>query len=255
MAAKPGPRTKDHRQAAGWVFPTTPWALVVRSRDPNESVRLEALGQLLTLYRGPILRHLVLRHRAKEEDAEDWFQGFVAEKVLMKGLLQRAEQGRGRFRSMVLTALDNYVRDLHRQAQAAKRRPPGGWVALDELAPDERESLAAEPGRSVVSAWAQVVIAITLERMEAECRAKDASLRWQVFKLRRLDPILDGTPAVSYAELIRRLPVIESPTQASNLLVTANRMFERTLREVIGEYERDQRDIDEERQELVAALS
>jgi hypothetical protein len=46
-----------------------------------------------------------------------------------------------------------------------------------------------------------------------------------------------------------------SPTEASNALVTAKRMFVRALRAVVAEYARDENGIDREIEELRAILS
>jgi hypothetical protein len=75
----------------------------------------------------------------------------------------------------------------------------------------------------------------TVARMQAECQAKGRLDRWGVFKARLLDPILDGTRAPSYEELIARLG-FRSPAEASNALITARRQFDRLLREIVAEY-------------------
>jgi hypothetical protein len=65
---------------------------------------------------------------------------------------------------------------------------------------------------------------------------------------------LEGKPSPSYQELVERFG-FSSPTQASNMLVTAKRTYARVLRSVIGEYARDEQEIDDELADLQAILA
>jgi len=66
-----------------------------------------------------------------------------------------------------------------------------------------------------------------------------------VFECRLLAPALEGTDPVDYGELVRRFG-LQSPSQASNVLVTAKRMYARTLRGVVAEYSGDAAEIEAE---------
>ncbi len=77
---------------------------------------------------------------------------------------------------------------------------------------------------------------------------------WGVFEVRILAPILQGTEPADYRELVERFG-LRSPSQASNVLITGKRMFERVLRSVVAEYARDERDVDEEIGELREILA
>ena len=72
---------------------------------------------------------------------------------------------------------------------------------------------------------------------------------WGVFQCRLLDPSLQGTAPVDYEELVARFG-LQSPSQASNVLVTAKRTFARALRSVVGEYALGDDEIDAEIREL-----
>jgi hypothetical protein len=65
---------------------------------------------------------------------------------------------------------------------------------------------------------------------------------------------MEGAEPLDYATLVERFN-LASPTQASNLLVTATRSFRKALREVIGEYEPDEKAVDEEIADLLRVLS
>ena len=77
---------------------------------------------------------------------------------------------------------------------------------------------------------------------------------WGVFECRLLAPMLDGAEPMPYEALVERF-ALRSPAQASNVLITGKRMFERALRAVVGEYAADEAEVDEEIAELRQILS
>jgi DNA-directed RNA polymerase specialized sigma24 family protein len=237
----------DERRQPGGI-PTTHWSQVTRAGNGDGP----ALEDVLQRYQAPLKDHLRTHFQASMEDAEDWFQGFVQEKVLERSLLASADRGRGRFRTFLLNALERYVIQLRRKGSARKRRPEAGWITLDDLA-------GAEPGTSATgatafdAAWGRAVVEEGLRRMEAECVAKARPEVWGVFQDRLAGPILHGDPVLPYPELVARFG-LESPLQAANLLTTAKRMFLRLLEEVVGEYTRTSEETQAELRELEAIL-
>ena len=221
-------------------FQTTHWSLVERAGLQPGVVQAEALAQLLRHYMPALREHLAARRRFKDHEADDLLQGFLTTKVLEKRIVGQADPQKGRFRAFLATALDRYVNDQLSYQRAKKRAGPA--VALDE-----RIDVADDPGEAdpFGTAWARQVLADAVERMRAECEANRRPEVWGVFEARILNPTLNDTEPVSYAELVERFG-FSSPTQASNVLVTANRMFQRALRSVVSEYEPDDAAIEEE---------
>lgn len=234
-------------------FPLTRWSLVARAGDPAVADRrLEALNELLAAYRPALCRFLVLRFGYSSEVAEDCVQSFMYEQMLVRDLPARAEAERGRFRTLLLSALSNHVRMARRKAYAQKRRPSGG----DPLPLDEGLGVAsaeADPATLFDRLWAREAIDRAVERTRAECDEKDRADVWAVFAARVLDPVLDNLPAPSYEVLVDRFH-LESPAQAANLLITGKRMFRRNLLEVVRDTLSDEADLDEEMRHLRRAL-
>jgi hypothetical protein len=81
--------------------------------------------------------------------------------------------------------------------------------------------------------------------MERNCAALARPDIWGVFKSRLLEPAFDRSKPVPYERLVEKFG-FATPAAASNSLVTAKRMFLRSLRSVIGEYELDDAAIDAE---------
>ena len=220
-----GPRSADR-------FPSTHWSEVREAGGDDRTASRAALEGLLRRYL-PALRAYVMKKRGLREDAADEvLQGFVARKVLDAEFVAAADRQRGKFRTFLLTALDRFMIDEFRRERA---RGHGRVVALE----DEEGTLQgpAAPGHADAFdlAWARQVIEETLRRMREQCRSDGREDLWGLFDVRVVGPTMRGEGAPAYEQLVRRFGYA-SPTQASNALVTAKRMFERVLRGVVGEY-------------------
>ena len=76
--------------------------------------------------------------------------------------------------------------------------------------------------------------------MEADCRDPDAnqprrSHIWELFRLRMLEPLFQNAEQTPYEHLIVRFG-LKSPLEASNMLLSAKRIFKTHLTQVIREY-------------------
>ena len=231
----------------GRLFPLTHWSLVARAADETQSGQRQALGQLLAAYLPALRVYLLHRRGIDRHQAEDLLQGFVADRVLEHNLVARANRSRGRFRNLLLSSLDNYVANTLRHQHAAVRNP-GPMGRLDAEPADD-----AGHADGFETAWARQIIAQALQRMREQCLAAGREDIWGIFDCRVRAPLMEGAPAPSYPRLVRLLG-FRSPMQAANALITAKRMFQRILREVVGQYV-CQEDIDAEIDDLIAILS
>jgi hypothetical protein len=226
-------------------FPTTHWSLVVEAGTDSGDARRDALGRLLHNYMPPMHTYLVTVKRFVPQQAEDLLQSFVADQILERHLLRSATQNRGRFRAFIVTALNNYCSNQRRDARA-KKRAPKHLAAIDDTINIADPVL--EPSAVFDLAWAKQVLDQATELMRTECNHSRPKL-WQIFEVRVLEPALRGTEPLPYAQMIERFG-FKSPTQAANAVVTANRMFARMLRRVIGQYEQDAERVEEEIRDL-----
>jgi hypothetical protein len=148
--------------------------------------------------------------------------------------------------------LDHFVTDEWRRATAKKRNGVAGESARNQLR--LQRAATAEPSAAFEVAWARQVLNQSLSAMEAECRSSGRLDVWGVFECRILTPVLEGSPPLGYDELVKRFG-FRSPSQASNALITAKRMFERNLRATLGEYARSPTETEEEIREIRRILS
>ena len=152
-------------------------------------------------------------------------QEFIVRKILQYNLPAHADRARGKFRTLLLTALDNFVRTRWVTENPCDSLPDTHDPSDNSLSPDESFDVP----------WARQVLHESMRRMQAECRQTGRLDIWDVFESRIVAPALEGAVPVDYRTLVTRHN-LESPMQASNVLITGKRIFERTLRSVISEY-------------------
>jgi RNA polymerase sigma-70 factor (ECF subfamily) len=238
--------SRSARSAVHSNFPTTRWSLVVRAGSGRGADGRNALAELLQQYLAPMRGHLINRKGVPPQDADDLLQAFLADRVLEDGLVASAVQSRGRFRSFLLTALDHFVLNHFRALRARKRSPKGCVMSMEEVCVVDPTTTADE---AFDVAWARQVIELAVAEVREECRVADRPDVWGVFEARILRPSLEATEPTPYGELLERFG-FASPAQASNILVTGNRMFRRALRAVVGRYEASDEEVDAELTDL-----
>lgn len=241
-------------RAAYLSFPSTHWSVVLSvAGQKNPEARAKAIAELVQVYSPALLAFLQSKKGLDRHRAEDVLQDFVADKVLGQGLIARAERGRGKFRNFLLKSLQHFLYNQVRRNGAAFRGPP-----QDRLSVSVDTHAVADPSppphMSFDVAWARNVLALALEAMQRECVASARPDVWAVFDGRVLGPTLRGDPPAPYVELVERYRYA-SPAQASNVLITANRMFARCLRAVVGNYAASEDDLEEELRDLRTILA
>jgi DNA-directed RNA polymerase specialized sigma24 family protein len=237
----PNDSVEDYR-----AFPETRWSLVARAGNQTE-----AMGELLSRYLPALKSHFVVRRKLAPDRVDDLLQSFIATKVLAGDFLSRANRDKGKFRSFLLASAERHVIDVFREENAQKRSPGEGMILSIDQLPD----IGGDPlGDVFDTAWAREVLAEALRRVRRECETSGRAAFWGVFEARVVMPALDGEKPPGYETLVEKFG-FESPMQASNALITAKRMFARALRSVVGEYAKDESEVDSEIQELRMVLA
>ena len=226
-------------------FPTTHWSVVYRAGKTE--LAGELLGEFLKQYLPALKAHLIRKKGLTPDEAGDVLQGFVLDKVIRCRLLSDADHERGRFRTFLLSVLDNYLSNLQR-AERAKSRSPG--TPLQSL---DGHQIASKKGGSVLDTfeveWARQLVTQALGLMENECKDLGRHDIWAIFEARVVRPALGGEQPAGYSEVAAGVH-FDSPSQAYNTLTTGKRMFVRALRSAIAQYAADEQAIDEELTDL-----
>ncbi len=191
------------------------------------------VGLLLQTYWKPVYCYLRRKGRDNEE-AKDLTQDFFHEVVLNRHLAGRADKDKGRFRSFLLHALNQYLINRDRDATAQKRIPRGKLVSIDttEL-PVLPASLAeATAEDSYQYAWLSALLEQVVSEVRVACQQQGMETHWVLFEERVLGPILADRERRSLTELCETYGV-EDTKKASNMIVTVKRRFRSTLVEHI----------------------
>ena len=140
-------------------FEQTRWSLVLRARAGDDAQRRAALEQLCRAYWYPLYAYLRRSGRGLE-DAEDLAQEFFV-RLLDGRLLGVADPARGKFRTLLLSALSQVDADAWRAANALKRGG-GMLVPFDSELAEERfladKSEGGSPELAFDRAWATAVM-------------------------------------------------------------------------------------------------
>src|SRR5438067_3779962 len=185
------------------VFTTTRWSLVLAgaNSEGDEHKAAEALAELCRTYWRPIFSY-VCRRGYSTEDAQDLTQDFFLI-ILETNWLRQADQGRGRFRSLLIKSLQNFLHNVADKKQTLKRGGAAQFVSWDAWMAEAPSQLsisdsaldALAPERLFDLRWAATVVEHALQRLREECEGKG---RLRLFETLR-DHLTAERSDISYA--------------------------------------------------------
>jgi len=231
----------------GSVFCTTLWTVVVTVRSANDSDARSALERLCQIYWRPVYA-FIRRHGTAPHDAEDLTQEFFAF-VLEKETLKNAEKEKGRFRTFLLTALTNFLRNQWDKQRRLKRGGSRQFISFDdaEAAYQQAPAEDANPEAAFDRRWAFDLIERARQRLKSECAQKS-----ELFQA--LEPLLtQELTGPLRLELAARLNMNESALKVA--LHRMRRRFGACLREEIAQTVRSRDEIEDEIRRLFTAVS
>ncbi len=233
----------------GEVFLTTHWSLIGQTQS-NEEGNRALIGLLLSKYWKPVYCYL-RRKGYNNEQSKDLTQGFFHEVVLGRGLFQKADQSKGRFRSFLLVALNHYLINVRQEETAQKRIPRERLVSLNQFDPPELPPslMQSDPEETFHYAWVSALLEQVLAEVQTKCRERDLMLHWQVFRDRLVHPILNRTNTPTMKEICARYGIAEI-VKASNMITTVKRLFQTELKQHIRNSVRSDDDAMEEFEQI-----
>jgi RNA polymerase sigma-70 factor (ECF subfamily) len=127
-------------------FNTTHWTMVLACEDESDAARArEALAKLFQTYWYPLYAY-VRRRGYGEHDAEDLVQAFCLH-LQEKHAIAKADRDRGKFRTFLLSSLQNFLGHEWERSQAQKRGGGRELIRLDAEEANARYRL--EPAHAV----------------------------------------------------------------------------------------------------------
>jgi RNA polymerase sigma factor (sigma-70 family) len=247
----------EKKRSAPGAFVTTRWSLILSgagSGSRDQEIR-EALAELCQIYWRPIFL-FIERRGYSPQDAEDLTQDFFV-RILRGNWLQKADPARGRFRSLLLKSLQNFLNDAVDRRKSRKRGgdisliPWDSWIAESPSHFNfPSQALTSWPAERVFDAsWAATTVQRALRRLCEECERKG---RRRVFEV--LSPYMSAErDDLSYATLATKLDVPESLVK--RLLHRMRQRFRMLLREEVRQTVADPAEVDEELRYLCGSLA
>jgi RNA polymerase sigma factor (sigma-70 family) len=231
----------------------TNWSLIFDAARGDVLPATTALEKLARRY-WPAVYAFIRRSGRDVHEASDLTQGFVCDVILSRNLFHHADPKRGRFRTLLLSALQNYLKEKHRHDMREKRSAGTRPLQLDEsdLAAVET-SQGGSPEQAFRAQWNATLIRQVLQRVQDGCRASGLETHWEVFEARVVRPMLLGEPRVPYSKLVERLE-LDDAGQAANMMVTVKRRFVHALVEEVGCTVHDPLQVEDELRELLRDL-
>ena len=162
-------------------FPTTQWTLVAQASLNGDTQARQALDLLCRHYHQPVKVFLRSRGYA-EQEVEDFAQEFFNE-LLVSRAWQKADRGKGRFRSFILAILMHVVNRQKARAQAFKRG--GGQLALslDEIIETAGEPASPTPETVVFDReWAMELMRATLASVADHYLKRSPDGHWETLR-------------------------------------------------------------------------
>ncbi|MDB5392123.1 MAG: polymerase sigma factor, sigma-70 family [Planctomycetaceae bacterium] len=230
-------------------FATTSWSVVLKAnaRDADGKVAFE---DLCVAYWYPLFAY-ARRKGLSAQDAEDAVQSFLGG-LFESGVVERANPERGRFRSFLITAFNQFFSQLYEYDSAKKRRPTGRLISIDVAFGNERylrEPADREtPESHFERAWALTVIERAIARLKIDWVANGREEKFDALK-----GYLTNAGTESGRELASKLGMSEGAVRVA--LHRLKSQFGQMLRSEVELTLESGADVDHELKLLLAALA
>jgi len=239
------------------VFVTTCWSLILSAANSEsaEQKARDALAELCRTYWRPIFS-FVCRRGYSMEDAQDLTQDFFL-MMLERNWLEHADPNRGRFRSLLLKSLQNFLNNAAERTHALKRGGDVEFISWDDWMAEAPSQLSIpaqaldslQPEQFFDLRWAATVVEQALRRLREECEGKG--------KLRLFHALSGYLTAerdeVSYTKLSTALGVAE--TAVKKQLHNMRQRYRWLLRDEVAHTVADPTEVEDEIRHLCAALA
>ena len=182
----------ENKTIAPGAFETTRWSLILSGAglgSGDQEIR-QALAELCQIYWRPIF-FFIARRGYSAEDAEDLTQDFFV-RILRSDWLQKADPARGRFRSLLLKSLQNFLNDAVDRSSSRKRGGHISFISWDSWiaeAPSQlsltEEALSSWPAERLFDAsWAERDD-LSYATLAAKLRVSEGTIKKLIYRMRQ----------------------------------------------------------------------
>jgi DNA-directed RNA polymerase specialized sigma24 family protein len=221
----------------------------------DEQKTRQALAELCKIYWRPVFA-FICHQGHSVPNAQDLTQDFFV--MVLKGrFLQHADRSRGRFRSLVLKALQNFLHDAAERRRARKRGGDVQFVSWDDWMAEvpsrlsllTKDSESWSPERIFDVRWAVTVVERALRRLGDECEKRG---RRRVFDVLSVCLTAERED-ICYAKFSKTLGLAEAAVKS--LVHRLRERYRALLREEVAQTVEKPDEIDDELRYLCSALA
>jgi RNA polymerase sigma factor (sigma-70 family) len=236
-------------------FVTTRWSLIFSAANGEEQKARSALAELCRTYWRPIFSFVRARGYSIE-DAQDLTQDFFVT-ILKNNWLQHADRNRGRFRSLLLRSLQNFLINATEKTHAHKRGGGVEFISWDDWMAEAQSQLfipvqaldSLSPERIFDLTWATTLVEHAFQRLREECESKGKLWLFQALN----SHLTNEREELSYANLSTELGMAE--TAVKKQLHNMRQRYRNLLRAEVSQTVEDPADVDDEIRYLCASLA
>ena len=210
------------------TFEPTRWSVVLKAQAPADPKYLESWNELVTLYWRPVYRSIRFRWNKPVEEAKDLTQGFFA--TMFDGGMAGYSPDRGRFRTFLRAALDNFLKNAKRDAARLKRAGAPVELVDDRVVAPTEDLFERE--------WRRTIFERALDEL-----AKERAEIYECFRRAFLDP---SRP--TYQEVAKATGLKE--TDVTNHLHAAKIRMREIVRRLVRESCEGESEFEDEMREL-----
>lgn len=244
------PESSDPNPAQAARFEQTRWSIVVTAADGDSTKARKALTHLCETYWYPLYA-FVRREGHSAHDAQDLTQEFFA-RLIEKRKLAGLVREKGKFRSFLLTAMNNFLTDEWKRAEAQKRGAHQ-IISLDAAQAETRYRLepadTLTPEKIFAKNWALTLLKVVYERLQKEFSDDGKAAQFEALSF----ALTGDKSAVPYAELSAKLSMSESAVKVA--VHRLRQRYREVLRDEVGQTVDSPEEIEAELRDLMRALA
>jgi RNA polymerase sigma-70 factor (ECF subfamily) len=236
---------RDQVEKGGRRFESTNWTVVLAARDRGSPEAARALESLCRTYWYPLYA-FVRRWGHSAPDAEELTQEFFA-RLIARNDLARVDPAKGKFRTFLLKACQNFLFNERRRRRGGSRR-----IALDFSEAERRyaRELADDrtPERTFDRRWALAVLEKVFARLESEMVERGKGDLFEKLK----PALVRGPGLMTYGAIGAALDMTEGAVRVA--VHRLRKRYRELIRKEIRRTVADPGQVDDEIQELFRAL-
>lgn len=229
---------------------TTRWSLVLKAGEGSTTEANQALGELYSIYWRPLYAYLRKRGDSPEH-ASDLIQAFFVH-IIETGTIARADPARGKFRSYLLSCLQNFVTNEYARETAKKRRPAGGMFSIDvdmlESRLKPRLGSNETPADAYDRQWALSILQAALADLQSEYAGPKEKEKFNLLSQYLVEAAAPG----AYAETARALGMTDGAVKVA--VHRLRRQYRQRIRARVRDTVESDQQVDIELADMLRAL-